>query len=164
MSQKMINNDHLLLSEAFINAKTNSIVDVHLYSDRLVMSHTNSINQTFKLNDLAGVFLEKPFQSDDSSVKLLLYFYVKMKEHKFARKKLTLELEYDKHKKMNSNLFKVKEWKKAIDLSLKKQKPFLVFINPNSGSGKASKLCLNNMLKVWNQANHTSNHFIITGI
>ena len=161
----MINNDNFLLSDVFLNAKTNSIVTVHLYEGRLTVSNkTDSIQKTFMLKDLAGSFLEEPFQHDDSSVKLLLYFYCKLKQHKFLRKQLTLELKYVKHKHLTANLLRVKEWKKAIDSDLKKQKPFLVFVNPNSGSGKASKLCLNNMLKVWSQANHTNNNFIITGI
>lgn len=78
------------------------------------------------------------------------------------RKRLAIELNYSKFTNLKDNLKQLKEWQTILDKQLK-QKPFLVFVNPNSGSGKASKLCLNNVLKVWNQANITNNSIVVTG-
>ncbi len=41
-------------------------------------------------------------------------------------------------------------------------KPFLVFVNPVSGSGNARRLVLEHVLKVWNEANVKS-RIVLTG-
>ncbi len=164
--------DNLLLSDTFLNLNTNSNVTVDLYDSYINIYNNNDddddLNQKMMINDLAGYFIEKPFANKDLSVGLVLNFYPKFKKYKSLRKRLSIDLKYSKCKLLNDNLKKINEWKKALNSIIHANnqfiKPFLVFLNPNSGSGKASKLWLNNILKVWNEANLSNNDLIITGI
>ena len=155
--------ENLLLSDTFLNLNTNSNVTVDLYDSYINIYTNNNLNQKMMINDLAGYFIEKPFVNKDLSVGLVLNFYPKFKKYK------SIDLKYSRCKLLNDNLNKINEWKKALNSVIhinnnKLNKPFLVFLNPNSGSGKASKLWLNNIFKVWNEANLSNNDLIITGI
>lgn len=157
----MNNSTNLILSDSFLNVNTNSNVKVDLYFDRLCIKHNENKLQTLFLNDLAGYFVENWFQQKEN-LDLILNFYPKLEKHKFLRKKQSVELRYSKHESLDSNLTHLKEWETVLDKYIK-QKPFLVFVNPNSGSGQASKLLINYVLKVWNQAGLTNNTLVTTG-
>ena len=154
-------NNKILLNDSFFSVNSNSNVTVDLYSEHLKI-HNQSNTETWLLSDLAGYYLEESFKANDPSVSFIFNFYPKFKKHKLLRKRLAIELNYSKFTNLKDNLKQLKEWQTILDKQLK-QKPFLVFVNPNSGSGKASKLCLNNVLKVWNQANITNNIIVVTG-
>lgn len=107
----------------------------------------------FQVKDIIGSYIEESYLTNDSSICLVIILYPKYENNK--RRKLSFELVYKKFEQKSKNLSMVKKFKNFLDKITKPEnsKPFLVFLNPNSGSGKATKLYFNQVASTWRQAN-----------
>jgi diacylglycerol kinase family enzyme len=91
--------------------------------------------------------------------------------YKNKRRKVSIELKYALNKDLEENLKYVNKWHLYIEELIRKsdeleeksslKKPYLVIINPKSGSGQASKIFLQNVIKIWTEAK-TYNKIIVT--
>lgn len=141
---------------------------VDLYKNRLeIKSVRQDKNECLKLflNDIAGSIAEEPFRTNDTNAYLIIHAYPRSASNKLKRRKLTLEFLYSQNKSASDNLRRVKTWDEKIKGLLRNSsnetKPFLVFVNPVSGSGNARKIILKHVLKVWNESN-ISNKVLLT--
>ena len=151
----------------------NDLFRIDLYKNRLEIKQVqrdNTNNECLKLfmNDIAGSLVEAPFKTNDTNAYLILYAYPRSASNRLKRRKLTLEYVYYKHKTVTDNLSRVNIWDEKIKFLLRNHsqvepKPFLVFVNPVSGSGNARRIMLRHVLKVWNESNST-NKILLTGI
>ena len=153
----------VLLSDVFKKRENES--DLHrldLYANRLEIKplKSDSSNEKVKifLKDLAGTLVERPFRTNDSNVYLIINAYPRTTINRLKRRKLSIEFAFNRHKQLKENFNRVNIWHENVDALLKSgkeysyHKPFLVFVNPVSGSGKSRRLVLQHVLKVWNEA------------
>jgi hypothetical protein len=130
------------------------------------------------LDDVAGVSVGKGHSKSDQRAYLSIYAYVKVATKKNAkRKRKTVELACSKHATFSENLTIVYEWEREINTTLRANlqkrsdtinatcianirnpesylsKPFLIFVNPKSGSGKAKSIYYERVLPVWAESN-----------
>jgi sphingosine kinase len=158
--------DEFILTKDFIYYKTQIQVKVNLYSDCIrIFKYKHKNKQTIELdklvlfNDLVGCSIGKGPKAQDTRAYLTLYTYPKINSSKSQkRQRVVIELALNEHAKFEDNLEVLKEWSNEISKCLSREdssneKPFLVFVNPNSGSGKASNLFKERILPVWSEAN-----------
>jgi hypothetical protein len=127
------------------------------------------------LNDVAGVSVNKGHAKSDQKAYLSIYTYIKVTSDKKCakRKRNTIELAQGRHATFSDNLTVVYEWQKQINAALSAlllkrsnaanrawlenipnaasylDKPFLIFVNPKSGSGRAQSIYYERVLPVW---------------
>lgn len=144
-----------IIEETFFT-ETRSAVSVEIYENLFKITFLNDREENelnYEIKDVIGCYIEEPYALNDKKVTLNIFIFAKQDSNK--RKKITLRLIYDKYKKKSLNLKKMVDFKKNIDQLIEKEdkRAFLVFVNPNSGSGKASRLMLNQVIKIWRLAN-----------
>ncbi|CAF0860727.1 unnamed protein product [Brachionus calyciflorus] len=157
--------NNLILSDTFINAKTRQNVKIELLHDRIKFSSINSSlpDLIIFLKDIAGSSIGKSHKKDNSSSYLILYVYLK-NEINSKRKRLTYELEFAKFEIYDENFKHVSNWHNELDRLLKekikkssgccnKLKPYLVFVNPKSGAGKAKNIYFERVCPIFAEAN-----------
>ncbi len=130
------------------------------------------------LDDVAGVTVAKGHSKSDQRAYLTIYAYVKASGKKNAKRKhKTIELAYSKHATFNENLTGVYQWEQQVNAALRASlqkrsdrinsqflnhirnhdtylsKPFLIFVNPKAGSGKAKTIYYERVLPVWAESN-----------
>lgn len=152
----------LLLSDHFINQKSKTKLKVELYLNFIKFYSKNDIpDLILNLNDLAGSSIAKGDKKDDKSSYLILYTYIKSsKNSNLKRKRVTYELSFSQFNTYNENLVHVLKWHSELDKILKqrlwpdinKLKPFLVFVNPNAGSGKAKNIYFERVRPIFSEA------------
>lgn len=110
------------------------------------------------LSDIIGSKVEESYTADDPSAFLIVDICQRLKSGKNMRKQFSIRLASSgKSKQQNFSL--VKKWhlhlskcSDNLDYYENKTKPFLIFVNPNSGSGKANVIFLKHTVNIWNQA------------
>jgi len=166
-------NDAALLSDVFKKRENVNVpMRLDLYKNRLeitpLVQQSDQKAHVIDLVDLAGTLVERPFKTNDTSVYLIVNAYPRTLNNRLKRRKLTLEFAFDRHKHLIENFNRVNAWHERINALLNGDsvevvlKPFLVFVNPVSGSGNARRLVLEHVLKVWNEANVKS-RIVLTG-
>lgn len=157
--------DESILTQNFIYYKTQTQVKVNLYSDCIRIFKYNhksqqadQLDKLVSFNDLVGCSIGKGVKAQDTKAYLTLYTYPKINSNKSQkRKRVVIELGLNDHKLFDDNYDVLKEWSNEISKCLSRDpendKPFLVFVNPNSGSGKATVLFQERILPVWSEAN-----------
>lgn len=129
-------------------------VEVYEHFLKIVLLNDESKSETkYDNKDIIGCYIQEPYAKNDQKVNLIINFYPKKDGNK--RQNVSLQLNYNKYNKKSINLKKVLNLKKNIDRLIESQdsRPFLVFLNPNSGSGKASKLMIYQVVSLWKLAN-----------
>jgi sphingosine kinase len=128
-----------------------------------------------KFEDMAGCVIAKGKKESDTMAFLTVYAYIFVNKKK-SRKRKQVELEYALHKTYNENMVFVDVWHKRIDQLIKQNilqkyaeqsqlsveqlnKPFIVFVNPKSGSGLAKSIYQERILSVWSESNVTHKVF-----
>jgi hypothetical protein len=135
-----------------------------------------------RLSDVIGTFAERPYKTNDNSAYLIINAYSandsnaagaaalnesnrNQSKSGAKRVKLFVELAYSNDARPNNlkyNMIVVQRWHDTLKwlLSIDKptndrcvpKKPYLVFVNPYSGSGKACKLFIKRVAPLWSQA------------
>lgn len=131
------------------------------------LESNDKAHEVIYFDDIAGTTVEEPYAENDKNAFLILNTYPICEKNR--RTKVTFELVFEKYETREENLNIAKIWHNYLeslinysDVSIQiKPKPFLVFVNPNSGSGKASNIFLKHVTKVWNEAS-LFNHIIVT--
>jgi sphingosine kinase len=147
--------------------------------------------QTVYMNDLVGTQCERTYRHDDLTCSLIIHAFPyenacssssnnggELKKIKRQRSHYKLDC-CKPGNSLEQNFELVSHWHNTIKSLQNKQvdpsfqvtsvedpprthlKPFLVFVNPRSGTGKATKMLLNNVFNIWNEAGLT-NHIIFT--
>lgn len=165
-------NDVLELeSDQFRLHKSNKPLYVCLKSTHLELlpSKNEPPYLAIKFEDIAGSVIAKGKKESDTMVFLTVYAYIFVNKKK-SRKRKQVELEYNVHKTYNENMAVVDVWHKRIDQLVKRNilhkyvdqsecileqinKPFIVFVNPKSGSGLAKSIYQERILSVWSESN-----------
>ena len=133
--------------------------------------------KALELNDVSGVFIEKASSPYDTNAYLVVNSYPRLSDTDPAskRQKTSIELAYGALRTAQDNYKHLTKWHAKIsDLinkyydkssrleSTERKKKYLVFINPHSGSGRASQLFLNHIVPVFVES-QTSHEIILTG-
>ncbi|CAF0716578.1 unnamed protein product [Brachionus calyciflorus] len=141
-------NENVIIGDFFHLKNDQTKLKVCLYKTFIEIS-----DKKFSLNDFIGFYIEESYLSNDPTVTLALSFYPKLENNK--RRRVSYELQFKKFKTKSQNLSFVSKFKDAFDRVTKSDnsKPFLVFLNPNSGSGKAIKLFFNQIVPMWKEMN-----------
>lgn len=171
------NDDLPVLSDLFKLYKTTERLKLCLYTDSIKIYKTKlkatqqsdaldsytilDTSKIYSMNDIVGCSIGKGEHSNDLKAYLTIYIYPIGNKKTLKRKRCTLELEYDKHSTFDKNLDSIKEWSIKLNAILSKnneteadqQKPFLVYINPNSGAGKAKNIFFERIVPLWAEAN-----------
>lgn len=120
--------------------------------------------RTIDYDDLMGCMVEQSNEMQDEQVYLVLNVYTRestaQQGKKALRKQVCYRLAYGKHDNRAENLQAVNKWHSCLSQILNerndydnKRKPFLTFVNPNSGSGKAGGIFLRHAVNIWHQSN-----------
>jgi hypothetical protein len=154
-------------------------VRLQLFKQRLqIHKQNNKNNINLLISDIAGCLIAiQKKNPKNSSACLTIYAYPVKKriDDKYAdRKRITLELFYNKaDNQFDQNLAFINEWHKSIQSLIKKSwmdsssddneliKPFLIFVNPHSGAGRAKNLYYERIKPVLAEAN-CPHHIIMT--
>jgi hypothetical protein len=134
------------------------------------------------ISDLAGSIAGRGNKKNDTRAYLTVYAYPQRAEKGNRRHRVCVELAYGKCASYEENLSAVSVWHRRIDAVLKKkiavqqqqqrrlsgsgdvaeastsnisnlQKPYLVFVNPVSGAGKAKNIYFERIVPVWAECN-----------
>ena len=167
-----MNDAVVLLSDVFKKRENeNVLIRLDLYQNRLeikpLAQKPDQKTHIIDLVDLAGTLVERPFKTNDTNVYMIVNAYPRTLTNRLKRRKLTLEFAFNRYKHLRENFNRVNLWHEKINVLLNGDrvelvKPFLVFVNPVSGSGNARRLVLEHVLKVWNEAN-VKNRIVLTG-
>jgi hypothetical protein len=171
MTSLMANDVLELESDQFRLHKSKKSMYVCLKNTKLELSFSKSepAYLVIKFEDIAGSAIAKSKKDSDTMVYLTVYAYLFVNKKK-SRKRKQVELEYDVHKTYNENMSVVNVWHKRIDQLIKQNitqkyldqtqsileqinKPFIVFVNPKSGSGLAKSVYQERILSVWSESN-----------
>ena len=183
----------LVLRDTFAYSKPKSNVQVELHKDCIKFFNIKKNNEpstqpslTISLADFCGSHVTEGHQKNDQKTYLTIYAYVskKMPNEKTKkpnkikkRKRLQLKLSYDKHSTRDENLTHVNHWQNQLAMLSRLQsqanalgsdsdsflKPFLVLVNPKSGSGKAKTIYSKKIVSVWNESNQ-QHKLVLTGV
>lgn len=178
----------MLLSDQFSYYKKRGHVRVNLYAQMIKFYNNNGSSDDqqpsdliLHLNDVAGVRVGQGHEASDVKAYLTFYAYVKPinKKTPSKRKRLSVELAYSKYSTFDENSTACKLWEKQIHDLMKSHlnqriqttrnahmtdtfdKPFLVFVNPKSGSGKAKAIYYERVLPVWAESS-TKDTLVLT--
>ena len=144
-----------ILCEEFICENNEGIAKVCLYNDYVKVFNLKS-QKMYSMRDIVGCSVARSPNKTDKKAYLTLYMYPRVKINELKRKRDVKIFEYSKNDTYERNLDVVKNWSEQIEKILSSDlssKPFLVYINPNSGSGKAKSLFLERIKPVWSEAN-----------
>ncbi len=180
-----LDDNQIILSNTFKYFVSNSSVTVNLYSNKIdfydLKSYDHSSQditqrlptRSLPLKDLAGSLIGKSGKKNDKNAYLTLYAYPATRKHNelVKRKRLTIELASNKFDTHEENLSYMNQWQKNIEALVKKkeldsdqnEKPYLIFVNPKAGAGKAKNIYYERIVPVWAEAN-ISNILFLTGI
>jgi hypothetical protein len=129
------NNDQPILSDNFRLYKKKSLVNVFLYSNRIEISGSKSLeNHVISLAHVAGTKIGKGHTKSDQNAYLTIYIYsIQTNNSKLSRRKrVVLELECSKFgTNYDQNLQYVNTWHLKLD-DLLKQEIFHRFLKTNS--------------------------------
>lgn len=164
-----------ILTDKFKYFETSNCVIVNLHEDKLVFYDVkpskNEIDpqqqptHVIQMNDVAGSMIGKSMKKTDKNAYLTIYSYPKFKKtaksEASRRKRFTVELTSFKFDTYDENLIHVNQWHKRIESIIKKkeigsvnnEKPYLIFVNPKSGAGKAKNIYFERIVPVWAEAN-----------
>jgi len=150
-----------LLESEFFNKNSNKNTHVRLFAHKIVIKDLNDVELDLNLQDMTGSFVEKSYSAFDSGAYLILNAYPKTNNQN-KRRKVSIELKFSLYKNLEDNFNYVYNWNLKIDELIKQSnelhgeqssnKPYLVIINPKSGSGQAPKIFLQNVIKIWTEA------------
>lgn len=155
-NSKINSNNFPIFQEEFLSNDLENNIQVEVYEHFLKIIFLNNENKSeikYDMKDIIGCYIQKPYAYNDQKVNLTINVFPKKDGNK--RQKVCLHLIYDKYNKKSINVEKVLNLKKLIDRFTENQdsRPFLVFLNPSSGSGKASKLMFYQVVSLWKLAN-----------
>ena len=175
---RMSKETKLILSDKFYSPKLKDQINVDLNETTLILYNSN-VREELLLDDLIGSFAEDSFNLDHlCGSRLILNSFPRTNPKELKRHKISIELIYNSNKNDQKNSSIVKNWQNQLELLTKHQiyneisavgnaliktKPLLIFVNPNSGAGKANKLFIYQISRVFNQAN-CKTKVIITGL
>jgi sphingosine kinase len=171
-----------ILSDRFALTNTGRTALVELYSDCIrinydddndndnnkIINESGNLNE-LRLSDVIGTFVERPHKTNDNNAYLIINAYPSGETPAGSvvakRLKLCVELAYSNASRPNNlkyNMIVAQRWhdtlkwlfsiQKSINDRCVPKKPYLVFVNPYSGSGKASKLFIKCVAPIWMQA------------
>ncbi len=160
----------LILEDVFQIRDINDNIKVGLNNDCIIFNSNGFKNEKLYLKDLIGTKYEKSYRTNHASCSLILTSFPFEDDTQIKRTKKRLELVYSKFKhNSEKNIAVVKKWHDTITKLLNTEtneynsnKPFLVFLNPKSGSGKAMKIYVKNVFNIWIDANLV-NEIVETG-
>lgn len=184
-----MNNSDIILKNKFKYFESNTNVNVSLFKDRIELidfkgndpedvSNSKKTNTIF-IDDMSGSMIGKSLKKNDKNAYLTIYAYPKEKKknkkvESLKRKRITVELECGLFNTYDENLMHVNKWQKHLESIIKNKefdsslvdnnnnndKPYLVFVNPKSGSGKAKNIYFERIIPVWSEANISDNLFL----
>jgi hypothetical protein len=177
-----------ILEDIFTYGPDQRELAVQLFANRIQLSYSRSNHeQNIYLSDVIGTQCEAPYKQGDTACSLIINSFPYLSSTRstqnqkyIQRKKAHFKLDYSKRgNSIEQNNSIVNNWhvairnfqNKLVDRShvltspdgITQLKPFLVFVNPHSGTGKAVKILLRNVFNIWNEAG-ISNHIVFTGI
>lgn len=158
----------IIIKDGFLAANTLRQVDLILDNSEIRIT-SDSFEQTVQLRDVIGVKCERSYLQGDVKCFLTISAFPTTKNEK--RAKLYIELAYEKSgNSREQNYLVVKKWHDHIHTLIasphagsNSTRPFLVFVNPHSGSGRATRILLKSVFNVWNEADF-KNQIVITGM
>ena len=164
----------IILQETFTDER-NHFVQVTLDKTHLSITSLDGVEKNaIKLKEITGTKCEKPYRTNSVQCSLIMNAFPSFSNelkltpdglfNQSKRKKVQFELNFSKFQTINENLEVVQKWHDTLSDQLmveNSSKPFLVFVNPHSGSGKAAKILLKNVFNTWNEVN-VSAHVIQT--
>lgn len=164
-SEELLDNSGTILEDEFTLRSESYRVGLTKNSIRL---SSDSYVRLIPLEDVIGSTVEVSYQSDDQSAFLLLDTCQRIPSEK-NRRQSSIRLASSNGVSKARNLELVRKWDRRLRLLVRnvnyyenKEKPFLVFVNPNSGSGKAGDIFLKHTANIWNKA-HVSFEAVTTG-
>lgn len=150
-----------LLESEFLNKNSNKSTHVKLFDHKIEIKDSNDAGLDISIEDMTGSYIEKSYTPFDSGAYLILNAYPKTNNQN-KRRKVSIELKYALNKDLDENFKYVNQWHLKIEELIRKsnefeeetstKKPYLVIINPKSGSGQAPKIFLQNVIKIWTEA------------
>ncbi len=172
-----------------INLHDNCVKVYHIEKEEQQIDFSKKVpDLALNLDDIAGVSSAKGHTQDDTNAYLTIYAYLRIKNGKLRRKRFSFEFAYSKQKKFEDNLAKVYELESclnnllnerltkrslknnsndsnnnnnSISINVKSHKPFLVFVNPKAGAGRAKSIYYERVLPVWAESS-TKNVLVLT--
>lgn len=155
-----------VLIDTFSNIRTKQITILELNEDSIKFYPFNSKNipdTILSIKDVAGSRVAKSPKSDDQSSFLLIYAYIKNSKNEISkRKRVCYELAFTNFSTYEENSAHISKWFNEIDRILKKRlvtsigssklKPFLVFVNPKAGSGRAKNIYFERVSPIFAEA------------
>ena len=152
-----------ILTETFKYQNSRDLVKVCLHEDSIKVFNLKSEKLTpdkaFFMRDIAGCSVAKSPKQNDKKAYLTVYMYPRIKKNSCKesskRKREIAVFEYSNKDTYEGNLEVVKGWSEQLMKMLSRDllgKPFIVYINPNSGSGKARTLFLERIKPIWAEA------------
>lgn len=163
-------------SQTFVYHRTNTSVLVKLYTDRIEFyyqskspaNHHAQPNFILFMQDVAGSMVQQDAdKAKNKHVYLTIYAYPKEKylsQSKSKRNSQIIKLKCTKTDNFVDNLNCANEWHSNLHTVLNraespdameenKDKPFLVYVNPKAGAGKAQQIYQTQILPVLTEAN-----------
>lgn len=119
-------------------------------------------DRQIRLEDVVGCRVEESYMDNDPRVFILVDTCerINASASRSSRKHGSIRMVVSSGVNKSHNLNVAKKWDRNVKLALQnfnfyqnKKKPFLVFVNPKSGSGKATQLFLKQTVSIWNKAN-----------
>lgn len=138
--------------------KTKNPISVKLFKEKLEITEKKKSRNSLRsilTNDISGCLLSK-LKNEETKAYLTVYTYEKKKNDKRKREELVLEFsDFDTHRE---NFEIAQKWKKEIKKVLQRsekpeERPYIVFVNPMSGAGKAKNIFYERTLTVFGEAN-----------
>ena len=159
MLQNDVSHDIPILTETFKYQNKNEAIKVCLHADCVKIFNSKGEmhipDKVYFMRDIAGCSVAKSPKQNDTKAYLTIYMYPRVNETNLKRKRVAIILEYGQKDAYESNLECVKIWCEQLQKMLSKDtidKSFLVYINPNSGSGKARTLFMERIKPIWAEA------------
>jgi hypothetical protein len=159
MLQNDASNDIPILTETFKDHNGKDLVKVCVNESSIKVYNLKSTksnpDKIYYMRDVAGCSVGKSPKQNDLKAYLTIYMYPRVKANNSKRKREVAIFEYSSKESYENNLEIVKNWSEQLKKMLSKDlsgKPFLVYINPNSGSGKARNLFLERVKPIWAEA------------
>ena len=179
-----------LLQFYYVKKSTSPFSSSQTTSPDLLMSTANA-DLKLSIDDVAGVTVAKSSSSANQHAYLTIYAYVRRSQSNKKRKRVCLELACSPYTNFNETLKVAYQWEASVRAALQYRmnarcnelqsknngeqwmsiakcdeayftKPFLVFVNPRSGSGKAKSIYYERVLPVWAESN-TNHKLVLTG-
>jgi sphingosine kinase len=159
-SSMSINNDRVdtspLLSDEFNYENNGEKVQAYLFNDLIkAVNYRTNKPCFYYMRDMAGCSVAKSQKQNDLKAYLTIYMYPRVKINDLKRKRDVVIFEYSSKDSYQKNVDVVNIWAEKIRRILSRDspsKPFLVYVNPNSGSGKAESLFEERIKPVWAEA------------